>query len=170
MIPRGLRVWVALAALHGIVVVLGAANLRVQERGAIGELVTWYGALTGAERGFGFFAPQVNTQARASFTIVDKDGHSFERSLEEGSSAESTLRINNLGSRFWQILDKGSLDLRHSMAASWAGKMFARYPQAKQVTVHFEVFQLYSMAEYRAGRIPHWTRLYDAVFSRTESL
>ena len=155
---------VTLAALHAMLVLCGASGIRLDSFGPVGELLTYYGVLSGAERGFGFFAPAVNTQARASFDIVDKQGLKFSRPLEQGTTSEAALRIGNIGSKFWGVLDGDNENLRNSITASWAGKMFALYPQAREITVNFEIYQLTTMEEYRKGKRPRWIKIYEAKY------
>ena len=161
-----LKLLAALAAMHCLIVILGSTGVRLESTGAIGELVTYYGALTGAERGFGFFAPEVTTEARAVFELVDAKGTTTIRRLEDGVTSESALRMYSVTSQFWQALDSGDTAIRHSMAASLAGKMFARYPEAVQVSVKFDVYVIPTMEEFRDGVRPGWKRLYQVKLNR----
>ena len=54
--------------------------------------------------------------------------------------------------------------LRRSLSASLAGKMFARYPEARAVVVRLETFTPVAMEAWRRGERPQWSPLYTAKF------
>ena len=164
--PLKFKILTTLAALHAALVVCGASGLHFNGPGAIPEVLNYYSVISGAERGFGFFAPSVNSQARITFHILDRSGQISQHTLGEDASDESVLRIDNIGSKFWQILDSGNRELRDAFTASWAGKVFASYPEAQEVTINLETYQLVSMDEFRAGKRPEWAKVYAAKFSR----
>ena len=58
-----------LAAAHLTLVVCGAARLR-PPHGPAGSAVRFYGALSGSDNGFGFFAPGVASQVRMVQSVL----------------------------------------------------------------------------------------------------
>jgi hypothetical protein len=54
------------------------------------------------------------------------------------------------------------------MAASWAGMMFGRHPQAVEVVVRVELCTLPTLEQYRAGQQPSWDTIYEATFGRED--
>ena len=61
-------------------------------------------------------------------------------------------------------------DLQRGLAASWAGRMLARHPEATRVVVHLDAYQLPTMAEYKRGERPGWSPHYQAEFVRRATL
>src|SRR3954471_24558921 len=66
------------AACHLILVVCGASSLVFSsppsEDDFARQTVRLYGALSGSDNGYGFFAPGVGPQVRATFTLRDASG------------------------------------------------------------------------------------------------
>jgi len=146
-----------------VLVVLGAARVGVDKVPVAGPLFRYYGAITGADRQFGFFAPAVGTQLRAEFDLVDKNGQTQMTQLEAGVNRESQLRIGNLVSLFWDKIEDETL--RRTMAASMAAKMFNRFPETQSVAIRFEGYELPPMRMYAEGARPFWKPFYRAKFS-----
>ncbi|WP_437737454.1 hypothetical protein [Sorangium sp. So ce1335] len=143
------RAPVALAAAAGhlgLVIVLGAFQVDLHHLGPVAGAVVAYGTLSGADSGYAFFAPGVGSLPAAAFEIADAAGKTTTDSLKPGTNAEADLRAGNIVTRFW--LAQGQA-LKRSIAASWAGKMFARHPGAASVVVRVEECELASMQEYR---------------------
>ncbi|MGK3994355.1 hypothetical protein [Sorangium sp. So ce1024] len=144
---RRARVALAAAAGHlGLVIVLGAFQVDLHHRGPVAGAVAAYGTLSGADSGYAFFAPGVGSTASATFEIADAAGTVIRDSLDPGTSPEADLRAGNVVGRFWLVQDQA---LKRSIAASWAGKMFARHPGAASVVVRVEECALAPMQEYR---------------------
>jgi hypothetical protein len=57
------------------------------------------------------------------------------------------------------------IGLSRALAASLAGAMFARHPEARTVRLRLEEFLPVDMAAYRSGRRPAWRPLYQATFA-----
>ena len=149
---------------HLVLVVLGVINVNLPELGPIGRALGDYSLLSGADNGFGFFAPGVFGQFKAYFDVVDGEGRRTTTSLETGSSHEADLYVDHIASEF----DTEDPELRRSLAASLAGKVFTRHPEAREVVVRIERFESISTAEFRAGERPPQNPFYEATFSRQD--
>jgi len=152
-----------LAAAHLVLAAIGASSLNYDELGVAGEMIETYGDLTGAGSGYGFFTGDISSGLRAEFDI-DNDGKMEVARLETAHNREANLRIGNI----LGVLSRNVEDVKHrqSVAASWAGKMMARYPKAKAVTVRMETLPIPSMEEYAAGKRYDWEPFYIAKFQR----
>jgi hypothetical protein len=123
-----------------------------------------YGALTGTDSSYGFFAPSVGTQLRVTFVLTDAAGAITTDVLTTGVSKEADLRIGDMVAIFWM----DDQDLQRAMAGSWAGRMLARHPEAARVAVHLDAYDLPTMDGYREGKRPEWAPYYEAVFVRKD--
>ena len=169
MNERSRRLWLAAAAGHLVLVTLGASAVSLPELGLPGRALDEYGALSGASSGYGFFTPGVSFQLGARFDVIDRDGHGKSASLATGASHEADIRVGNIIDQFGSIGDddeEGADRVRRSLAASLAGKMFARNPEAAAVVVRLETFAPASMEAWRGGERPRWRPLYTAKFVR----
>jgi hypothetical protein len=169
MNARRRHLWLAAAAGHLCLVTVGASTLSLRELGLPGRALDEYGTLSGANSGYGFFTPGVTSQLGARFDIIDRDGQSRTASLATGASHEADLRVGNIVDQFGRIDDEDedeSARLRRSLAASLAGKMFARNPDAAAVVVRLETFAPPSMEGFRGGERPSFRPFYTAKFVR----
>ncbi|WP_437785517.1 hypothetical protein [Sorangium sp. So ce1097] len=132
---RALVVLAAAAGHLGLVIVLGAFQVDLHHRGPAADALAAYATLSGADSEYSFFAPGVGSTVAATFEIADAAGTVITDSLKPGTSAEADLRAGNIVGRFWLVQDQA---LKRSIAASWAGKMFARHPGAASVVVRVE--------------------------------
>jgi hypothetical protein len=168
MNERRRTLWLAAAAGHLCLVTLGASTFSLRELGLPGRVLDEYGALSGANSGYGFFAPGVTSQLGARFDVIDAEGRTTSASLADGESHEADLRVGNIIDQFSHIdddEDEESADhVRRSLAASLAGKMFARHPEASAVVVRLELFTPVSMDAWRGGERPRWMPHYSAKF------
>lgn len=159
------RILLGITMGHLILVAIGAGRVSLRPLGALGRLVERYGTVSGASYGFGFFAPEVTGQLQASFEVIDGEGKKTITSLETGISHEADLRVGD-------IIDKlaGDADdperLRRDLAASLAGKVFGRHPEAREVVVRLLLFESVSMEEFRRGTLPMSRPVYEARFAR----
>lgn len=153
------RLLLGVAAVHLVCVALGALQVDLQSAGWLGRGLAYYGALSGADSGYNFFAPAVNALPWARFQITDAGGAARADVLESGANHEADLRARSILSLFLIVDDEA---LRRSLVASWAGKMFARHPDAESVVVRIEICDLPSMRQYRDGERPSWDLLYQA--------
>jgi hypothetical protein len=150
----------ALAAMHLGLVVCGAVRLE-PPAGPAGSAVRLYGALSGADNGFGFFAPGVASQVRIGFTARGAAGPDRRVFLAEDLGGEVKLRMAALLGLFRDDDEA----LRDVLAASWAGTVFGLNPDVHTVTVRVEMFDLPDMERYRRGERPHWVPIYEATLA-----
>jgi hypothetical protein len=120
--------------------------------------VAEYGALSGAESQYAFFAPGVDEQLRLVFEMTEGSGRVRTDVLSDAVNAEVDLRVANLVSLLWWP-DEG---LHRALETSWATAMFERHPSAKRVALEVQVYELPSMEGMRMGRRPVW-RVLDRV-------
>lgn len=153
-----------IALFHLLLMALGASGLGYSWLGPLKSPLTYYGALSGAGDGYGFFAPGISGQLRARFEIVDHEGVPQTVRLETGASHEADLRVGNIIDQFTEDFVDPDL-LQRSLAASLAGTIFGRYPRAERVVVHLENFTPVSMVDYRQGLRAHWDPVYQASFA-----
>jgi hypothetical protein len=147
------------AAFHLVVVVCSASGgLSLLKKGLPGPLLYRYAVLSGADNGFGFFAPSVAATNRTRFAIADGAGKAHEVTLGEAPNHEVRLRSGT------PVVLFGVNELRSPLAASWAGKVFGRHPEARAVNVRVEEYEVPSMAAYRAGERPQWLAIYEETF------
>src|SRR5258708_5776718 len=89
----GQTMWAAAAAGQLFLVVLGASSLRWPDQaGPLGRLLNWYGAVSGADNGYGFFSPNVGMPVRVRFVLFDPSGQSWSDELYQGNN-EVNLRL-----------------------------------------------------------------------------
>jgi len=163
---RWKKLALAALAVHLVLVILGAAQVAVRSVPIVGPVLHTYAAYTGADRQFGFFAPNVGSQLRGEFDLTDAEGKVRTERIEAGVNREALLRMTNLLTLFWEkVEDK---DLRRAMAASMAAKMFNRYPVTKEVVVRLEGYELPPMSLYAAGERPYWNAFYRTKFVRNK--
>jgi hypothetical protein len=137
----------------------GALELDYDHANAV---LAEYGALSGTDSSYGFFAPTVGTQLRATFVLTDAAGKTSTDILTTGVSKEADLRVGDLVAVFWM----DDPDLKRGIAGSWAGRMLARHPEATRVVVHLDAYDLPTMDGYREGLRPEWHPHYHAEFAR----
>ena len=149
---------------HVILVVFGAASSTPEaddpRLGPIGRTVGYYATLSGADNGYGFFAPGVAPELRATFTMTDAQGQSWTDTLERKTSHEAELRVTGIVCMY--VTER----LRGGLLHSWAATMFGRHPEAAQVKVEVEIYDPPTMEEYRQGQRAQWEVMDTAVFQR----
>ena len=74
MNERRRTLWLTVAASHLCLVTLGASSVRLYDLGLPGRVLHEYGALSGANSGYGFFAPGITSQLGARFDVVGPHG------------------------------------------------------------------------------------------------
>jgi hypothetical protein len=150
-----------LAACHLTLAVCGAAHLPLLSVDSLaGKALALYGALSGSDNGYGFFAPSVSSQLRVTFSMTDSAGRRWTDVLARGHNREADLRIGGIVSM------SSSEEWRRGLAASWAARMFGSHPEASQVVIRIEVYDVPSMAEYQEGKRPEWNTVYEATLFR----
>jgi hypothetical protein len=152
-----------LAAGHLVLVACGAAGFAPWAgSGPPADALRWYGTVTEAGNGYGYFAPVVGMPSRVTFELSDGAGRTWTDTLAStAGSPEARLRVGTIA------LSAGDPELRPRLAASWAAVMFGRHPAARQVVVRVETYVLPPMGYYRAGDAPWWEPVYEATFRRS---
>jgi hypothetical protein len=152
----------AIAAAHLLVVACGAASWApFSDKKLPGKALRWYGGMSGANNGYGFFA-SVGPSYRVSFTMTNSTGRTWTDVLDQGKNNEATLRFNGTVSILGYVGD--------GLTASWAATMFGRHPDAQQVVVELNEYDPPSMEDYQAGKRAQWERVYEAMFVRNEAI
>jgi hypothetical protein len=148
------------AAVHLGLVALGALHQNLAAAGPVGRGAATYAALSGADTAYGFFAPDFDAQLQARFEVKKADGQVEPDDLATGASAEADFRIQNLVG----AVCEGDDAWRRTLAASMAGRIFGKHPDAESVVVRFESYDLPRMAAARQGARARWKLHYQARF------
>lgn len=130
---------------------------------SVARFLVLYQYLTGTGNCFGFFAPGVISQMKVGYEI-QRDGKVVEEGIVGSENAEVSLRMHNLTQQFWTASQNP--DVRRSLAASFAGKLFSLHPTAESVSISLKSYVLPSMAQYREGLRPSWEKNYLGNFVR----
>lgn len=160
------RLWLGLAGGHLILVTLGAASVDLYRLGPLGRMLDAYSELSGANSGYGFFAPNVYGNAVATFFIRDGQGNTVTAAIETGSSHEADLNAAHLAGK----VGPDDPERQRGMAESLARKLFARHLEAVEVRVRFEYIETVSMDDFKSGARPQRTLEYEARFARDGSM
>lgn len=151
-------------ACHVALVVAGAAHLTSGLDGSLGSGLRFYSALTGSGDSYSFFAPSVGPQVRARFILSWPHGKQAEETLESGKSREVGFRVGNIAGTIY-IAAKRS-DLQRAFLGALAANRFGAHPDASEVQVHIEEWEMPTMIDYRAGSRPWWRVLNEATYTR----
>jgi hypothetical protein len=123
--------------------------------------------MSGANAGYGFYAPEVGSSYRTNFLLQDAQGTTWLDSFEQVDSPEARLRfVGIVESAFGSGAAETAPDRRGRLVKSWAATMFARHPSARSLAVVVEAYDVPTMAEYRAGQRPCWNIVYSARVER----
>lgn len=152
------------ALAHLGFVAAGALHVDVARAG---RLPAFYAALSGTQGPYGFFAPGVRPELRATFQITDGAGGVTSDVLETAVSREATRRYKNLVTCFWLARDAAGAQI---FTLSWAKRMFRRHPSAAAVTVRVEAYDPPSMEAWRNGARPAWRLHHAETFVRKPKL
>jgi len=161
-IPRRTRIPRLVSAAAVVQLGFAAAGALELDFDHANAVIAEYGALSGTDSSYGFFAPTVGTQLRATFVLTDAAGNTTTDVLTTGVSKEADLRVGDMVAIFWM----DDQDLKRGMAGSWAGRMLARHPESTRVVVHLDAYDLPDMDGYREGKRPEWEPYYEAEFVR----
>lgn len=159
--------WLTAAACHLGLVVAGGLDVCPWEWGPIGPALAYYGAISGVDSGYSFYAPSVRSAPDATFTVVDREGHRVVDRLQTGVTREADLRMQDLLDVVYQR--RTDDELRRRLAASWAAEMFARHPGAELVLVDVGHRRMPAMAALRDGAAPGWRSVYRARVARSQA-
>lgn len=160
--------WVLWAAAHLVLVICGACQtLPESSTNPLAQPVRWYGGLSGANSHYGFYAPEVGDEYRATFILRDFEGSSWRDTFMENKSPEARLRLGgSVEAGFANGAAEASPAARKRIVMSWAASMFTRHPSAVSLDALVEAHYIPTMAEYRAGLRPEWKVVYHAQVER----
>jgi hypothetical protein len=159
-----LRIALAVVTIHLALVIIGASEIEFSGGSWGLRAINYYGELSGASSGYGFFAPGVSSQVRCSFDILEKDSSKITQQLKDQSSREVDIRLGDIVEQFLGEERSDPKQFQRELAGSLSGLVFARHPGAKSVTIRLETFTPVSMQDYRNGQRPNWMALYSAKF------
>jgi len=146
---------------------MSALRVDLGAEGAIGRAAAYYSQLSGASTQYGFFSEDVGTLPRATFDVKEDDKTTTD-TLETGASHEADFHIVLLVSSIFAVAEDA--EVQRTVAASMAGKIFARHPTAESVVVRAQTYALPTMAEYRNGVRPAWEVFYEGTFVPREKI
>lgn len=149
---------------HVALVVAGAAHFTSKADGSLGQALRFYTALTGSGDSYSFFAPSVGPQVRARFVLSSSQGEPHEETLETGKSREVGFRLGNIAGTIYLAAKR--TDLQRVFLAALAANRFDVHPEASQVQVNIEEWEMPTMADYRAGSRSRWRVMKEATFTR----
>lgn len=126
--------------------------------------VRLYGAFTGASNSYGFFSPDVSPQLRARFSLA-VNGKDVPVPIFPPMNHEAELRVSNLVDAQWDFgrSEKNTAKNR-ALAASYAGKLLDRHPEASAATVFVEYFSLPPVAQVprpASGWVPNYSARFE---------
>jgi len=174
--PKREYLFIALAVGHLSLVVLGMAKMELLPISSLpGQWLRIYTGVSGADKSYGFFAPGVRHQERATFTLTDAQGRQWTDDLEFGGSSEANLRLGSTANVLRAVDDETAFHFMRSMA----DMMLRRHPTAKTATVQIQAYGIQiprpdgqgpplvdfpTMDEFRDGKKPAWIDLYSLTF------
>ena len=148
-LPRA--VLVGAAAAHLTLAALFCTHVPIERELPVGlwRALSLYAAFTGVPRHFNFFAPNVSTQARAEFELVEPGGARRVVRLET-DSGEANQRLAMM---FTFTADAA---LRERLLDSMAAYILARHPQAESVDARLVILEVPGIEAAHAGQTPRW--------------
>lgn len=151
------------ACLHLALVICGAARVvPIPTWLPLGRAVETYREYTGANNGYGFYAPAVASEWATAFEVCEGAPARCSEAREEVPNREVGLLIATIDGMYMED------ETRDLVAASWACLQFGRHPRAALVIVKPRVFDIPTMAEYRRGERPQWRTAYAYAFARRD--
>lgn len=158
----------ACSFMHLLLVTMGASSVDFDALGSLGEVLDYYGEISGSSRSYGFFAPGIGKEVAARFEVINHAGERATATILTGHSHEADVRISNIVDQFAAIDGdaEDAEDVRRSLAASLAGSVMGQQPDAMEVVVHLDEFAPVSMPAWRGGARPDWAEIYTARFRR----
>lgn len=155
-----------LISTHLILVFGGACGWKPPKTwNNFGTILRSYGEISGADSGYGFFAPDVGPSYHATFTLYDQSGRIWTDRLENGAISESRLRLMSIIDKGFSLgMAKKSSDFRHRLAESLANAMFRKHPSAERVIFQVEAMVVPTMKEVGKDSGPKF--VYQAEFAK----
>jgi hypothetical protein len=158
------RLWTLAAIVHFSLVLCGAAQVGLTGDSPVVKLLGQYSNVSGADNNYSFFAPAVSSLCRCTLTLRDGQEREWPGALFDDPATVFGWRAAGIFDGLPGFSDR----FRRALAASWAGLMFGRYPDAREVIVCVEIEALPTMAEWRAGKRPQWKSVYQGTFVRKD--
>lgn len=157
-LPRPLLV--GAAAAHLTLAALFCTHVPIERELPAGlwRALSFYAAFTGAPRHYNFFAPNVSTQARAEFELIEPGGERRVVRLET-DNGEVNQRLAMI---FTFTADE---QMRKPLLDSLASYMLARHPRAEAVDARLVILEIPGPQAARAGRPPRWLQ-YERLLKR----
>ena len=157
------RLAIAAAAIHLGIAAFFSTHWQVERflPAVVDRPLKLYGAYTGAQTHFNFFAPTVSTQARAKFVLTRPDGTQARDELVTGNF-EANQRLAMMFTFY------GVPEARPFLARAWAVHMLNRHPEADSVEVSVEVLDIPTLAELKAGKSSKWVEIDRTRLARRE--
>jgi hypothetical protein len=153
-----------LALLHFSFIIPSSARINPIPDNWLGEhMLAPLLHCTGSDNAYGFFAPGVASELRASLTFEDMAGNTWSTSLEDLFSLEGGLRAMTSVAIFGRQTQS---ERRSEFATSWAAWGLGQFPHATQVRIDVTLIELPDMARFRAGVPINYRSFYSAVFHR----
>jgi len=159
-----LKTALTFAFVHLLLVSLSAFSINFPLPPGVGEVLTYYGEISGAAGGYGFFAPGVHSQVQAVFDITDSQNHTVTVPILNGKVREVDLRVGDIIEQFYNEHVDNPKKYQRVLSASLCGAMFGLYPEAHSVRIRLEQLVPPSMEEYRNGVTRSWQKIYSAKF------
>lgn len=163
MTPAARKLAIGAAAIHLGIAAFFSTHWQVEQflPAVVDRPLKLYGAYTGAQTHFNFFAPTVSTQARAQFVLTRPDGSQARDELVTGNF-EANQRLAMMFTFY------GVPEARPFLARAWAVHMLNRHPDAESVEVRVEVLDIPTLAEIKAGKGSRWVEIDRTRLARRE--
>ncbi len=140
----------------------GLAMKMLEKTGAFSDVFRLYSDYSGAETGYGFYAPNVASQFLVLYTIKDDDGNVIETSLPRHYSKEALTRYFTAFDVFMDKIDKPDEKYDNFMDVimkSMALKVLEDHPPYRNIEADLLVYDLPVIAEFQAGERPDYAHI-----------
>jgi len=160
----------AFLAVQAVLITLGSLELPIPGENPVSRSLRTYSHYSGAGNSYAFFAPTASSEHRFLFVMTDGNGREWTETMDYVKSPEARLRLRSIPG----YLGGADPEIQFRVMRSVASKMLSRHPQAKRVTVQYQVLGIdqpqfgsqqqpeYSfpnfprMNQVRAGAKPRW--------------
>jgi hypothetical protein len=149
----------AFAAVHFILVVLGAIGIAVEgaPAGPLSPILALYADVAGLDGSYRFFSPDVGDQTIAYVDTASRSRRARRAVVGDGAG-EADLRF----AKFMEFM--AGMDKRALLARVIAVRAFSRDPDATRATVVIGSYHVPTMREFRAGKRPSIEREFSGEF------
>lgn len=140
----------------------GLAMELLQKTGPFLDVFRFYSDYSGAETGYGFYAPNVASQFLVLYTIKDDEGNVIENSLPRHYSKAALTRYFTAFDIFMDKIDEP--DERYDkfmdvVMKSMALKVLEDHPPHRHIEADLLVYDLPYIPDYQAGERPDYAHL-----------